>query len=888
MISIVHRIQLLALLAAFLFPLSTNAQTPDIFAPGFSEGKTAGEISAQVVEYWDRYYEEKMESGEIQAGKLKGTGYQPWLWQKEFYEMRKNENGEIPYLHRWNEFLKVRSRAMKSTTTVPVANWQSLGPNTIDTLAGRMLCHVFHPTDTLTIWAGSGSGGLWKTVNGGDNWFPVTENIPSHIVSAVTVNPQNPDHLLIGTGTSMGSSITLRPGVGILESFDGGVTWNPNAFTYTLSQSISTVRLIWDHSDTSNVYLAASNGLWVSRDAGQTWANRKGGQATDLVQDYKNPDILYAAILGDGVYKSIDAGDTWTILNNGLPTGAAMHKTSLALCDSFPNVLYVGVTAPSTFALEGFYVSHDAGASFNNLPNAPAYMCQNGSASCIGWFVNRIAVSPADSNLILAGGIQLWRSTDGGGAWQARDYISNGVGLGNAGLAYVDHHDMGFHPANPQTVYVFNDGGVQRSTDGGFLWERICQDLVTAQIYRIASHPQDTNLIIAGFQDHGLQICYLNGGNTHWTRWYVDDGTNVQWDPNNPQVMYGDGLFARHFKSTNGGFNWLSTLQINAGITSTSATFPFRSATIHDPNVSGLLYTSTDAELYRTTNGGSLWQPLAQIPWVSKIEVSPLNSNHIYASAYNGFVNSWTFHHSTDAGFSWTAGTSPGWRVTDVEADPIRFGTVYACRNSAAAGNPHFFKSTNHGQTWNAIGTGLPDIPVTSIALNTYNSDYIYLGTDLGVYVSTDAGLTWDEFNDNLPPIYVQDIEFHPGDTTVRIGTMGRGAWKTKSVPCVFITGAEEAIQAPKLLGELTLFPNPSAGPVQIDFELGAEAPVSLEIYEVGGQLVGRQIHGTLPIGRHQVSVEAINLLGHPLAAGIYYVKFKTGGEGKFMRWTML
>ena len=677
-----------------------NNQLPSRTAPKF---RTAEQFF-QAIEA--SYQESHFDKG-VSKREMGGTGYYPFQRAKYEYESRAYHDGSLP--DRVRMFEEAQQGMLKTQGTMAAADWRSMGPNTIDSLGGRMTCHAFHPQNPNTIYSGSSGGGLWKTTNAGDSWEVVSDNLPSLRISTINIDPNDPDHLLMGTGLYVGLSFTLQPGIGLLESTDAGQTWNPTGFSYSFANSVSVNRVIWDENIPGRIYLGASNGLWISQDTALSWTNVLSGSISDLLQDPLSPNVLYAGVHSLGVFKSTNGGQTWSPLTNGLPPSSDVHRVNLTLCEAHPDHLLASIISVNGWGPLGLFKSVDAGATWTLLPNAPDFMCQPGNASCIGWYVNQVRYHPQDTNIILGAGVQYHRSTDGGQTWEWRDYLSNPCCGNNEGLAYVDTWDIGFHPDHPDTVYIFNDGGVQMSTDAGHYWEKKCDGLVTGLLYKIASAQTDSTFMIGGFQDHGLQSLRNTTGNQQWVRWWLNDGCAVNIDPNQPNFAYGDVLFGAKYKHTNFGSDINNSFAIMSGYTDVVST-AFLFSTTHDPVNSNILYSSSDNYIYKTTNGGLFWQQKQNVPNVKQIGVSPIDPNWVYAASYDN--STWGFWHSSDAGDTWTSSTSnPGWRITDIEPDPVELGVLYATRNSAFAGNPHVFRSTNHGTSWQSISTGLPDIP---------------------------------------------------------------------------------------------------------------------------------------------------------------------------------
>ncbi|MGH1365588.1 MAG: FlgD immunoglobulin-like domain containing protein [Calditrichia bacterium] len=850
-----------------------------IFSSDFSEDKSDGEIAQATVDYWESFYQENYFDKGYSFEDMGGTGYYPFRRMKHFYDMRKNENGEIPFLSRWNAYEQSKQQLLDNKSAILTASWESMGPNTIDTLAGRMLAHAFDPLDNKIIWAGSGSGGLWKSLNAGESWIPVTDHLPSLRISAIAINPNDRDMIIIGTGTGMGNSFTLQPGVGILKSTDGGLTWQQTSFTYMQSQGVSTFKMIWDKSNPSRLYVAATNGTWISDDQGDTWQRTFVTRTTDIKVNKQSPNILYMASQNAGIYRSTDFGTTWGRLNSGLPNSTQIGFSRVAICDSFPNVLYAGIADATTQAVRGLYRSDDGGDSWMQLSNVPNVYCQPGATtSCQGWFSNTLGVSPADPDLIFFGGVQFWRSDDGGSTWTWHDYLSNGTGTGNMGLVYVDQMDIGFDPVDPQTIYVFNDGGIQKSTDNGLWWERINQDLVTAQLYGIASSQTVPERMIGGFQDHGLQKVDGRGGNLAWKRWTTFDGAGGNIDHQNSDIIYGVWNLGTHFKSLDFGN---SAFPIMNGITEGGVWLTPQVMHPEDPKI---LYTASTLKIYKTVNGAN-WTAVAAIPNVNTIAIDQVNPDIIYAHSYTG--TSWTIWRSNDAGANWAAindPTIPSWRVRDLEADPSNEGIVYAVRNSAFANRDHVKKSVDYGNTWQDITNNLPDIPTNAIAISPFNSDHLYLATDLGIYLSTNGGGEWLEYNDGLPLVYASDIHYHPVDSTLRIATLGRGVWKSRSADVTVGVAPNQQSSIPNRFSIEQNYPNPFNPETVVNYELFASAAVQVEVFNELGQSVAFLYEGNKAAGRHQLTWDGRNDIGNVVATGNYFLRITADGIAKTIK----
>lgn len=834
--------------------------------------------------WWENYYQNLL--SERDAGKEElgeGTGYLPYLRARKFYEDRMDANGKIAPFARWEAFKASKEYVLSRDGVSQVADWQNLGPNTMETYGGRMISHAFDPVDPEIVWAGSASGGLWKTEDGGENWVPKTNQLPSTGVGAVAVNPQNSQAILIGTGEGYNINFSIKPGIGVFKSTDNGSTWQETNLQYAPTQGVSSFKFAWDPVDTNRVYMAATNGVWTSDDAGMTWAVvLPNSSANDIILHPTDRNILFAGVEGVGIYKSSDAGENWQLLGGGLPAAGTIDFIRIAMCTAQPDVLYASITDNTSFGLQGLYRTDDGGTNWRRIAQAPNAFCTPpnlGLVACQGWYDNAVGVSPFNPDRVLFGGITLWLSDSGGTFWSQKDrYTCLSCITPPPGKVWVDQHDIGFSPHDPDVVYVFNDGGVGKSTDGGRFFELKNRGLETAQFYKIASAMTDTNVIIGGMQDHGLQGTDLSDyPNREWRVWGFLDGTEVAVDHTDASTFYGVWADGQYLRTRTGVDNY-DTQMINTGIDLTENSFfyfnPFR-MDHQDPQV---LYTATTQRLYKTSNGGNQWQAVGNIANCKAIEVDRQNPNYVYAATYSN-AGTWNFYRSSDAGENWqTTANRPGWRVTDIEADPLEEGVLYVTRNSAFANMPHIYRSRDYGDTWEPLQGNLPDIPVSAVAVNAFDNNCIYLATDLGVYISVDGGQEWVEYNYNIPVTFVNDIHYHPADSTVRIGTYGRGAWKTKSfLTSTTVDTGEELEGAHFIVGQP--FPSPATEAVSVTAHLPTKQQLTVKIFNLLGQEVHSLVEEESVEGEHTFKWSLQDKTGRRVQAGIYFYWIKVADQ---------
>lgn len=873
------------LLTGIYLPIQAQFRSTEWLAPNFWDNKTPYKTANIVFDHIENYYDSAFFSKGRARDDMSKTGYYPFLRRENFYKMHRNEIGQVPLNEQWNNFLKFRKNSLSvgNRNGNPVANWIPMGPNPVSTTlssgyAGRMISFAYDPVDPNIVYSGAAEGGLWKSEDAGENWKPMTDQLPAVGVSSIAINPNDPNVLLIGTGEGKAyftsSILSMKPGLGVFKSEDKGLTWTPTSFDYSAAEGVASYEMVWSSDDTNKVYLAASNGLWVSNDAGETWVSKLPHRMTSVVIKPDAPNTLFATAEMVGLFKSTDGGENWT-LDNNLPTGNNFGVSVLAVCRDFPDFIVLSAADFNGFVL-GLYKSSDGGNTWTNLNTPGCYLCsQNGVP--LGWYVNTLAVSPADTNRIIIGGTPLYVTANGGQNWvgQSIDIVTQ------AGRPFIDQHKTVFSPHDDMTVFETNDGGIVKSTNGGSSWTLKNKGIATGQFYAIASSRSDPNLLTGGFQDHGLLKVEDYQDNLTWSKWWRSDGTRVLIDPDNPNIIYGQTVNGSKVKSNNGGLN---AFPINSGLTGT-----FSSIWVDfmmDPVDSKVLFTANINRIFKSTNGGGSWQAKSTVAFAKALAISTIDNQHVYAAGWPwNSTTSNTFYHSTDNGETWAqTAAAPGWRAFHIEADPVDLGTVYAVSNAALPNQPHVLKSTDHGQSWTDMTNNLPDIGTNDIAINPYNNQHLYVATDFGMFASVNGGEEWFEFNDNnLPLVYCLDIHIHPTDTTLRVGTQGRSAWLTKAIP-IDIMSSTATIQAEaKGFSTLQVSPNPSDDYFNISFDLEKKRQVQLSIYNALGQRLYVVLDETLSSGTHAYVWDGQNAHQLQVAPGVYYLQMSLDGMGKMV-----
>ncbi|RPJ25682.1 MAG: hypothetical protein EHM35_15375, partial [Planctomycetaceae bacterium] len=467
-----------------------------------------------------------------------------------------------------------------------VTPWSSIGPNNI---GGRTLCLALQPGNPSIIYAGSASGGLWKTTTGGvgaDAWDYVDTGYPVSAVGTIAIDPTNVNVIYIGTGevyqyqNSIGGDVyrTTRGsyGIGILKSTDGGATWSKS-----LDWSLNQTRGVWciriHPTNSSILYAATTEGIYKSLDAGANWnlvLNVVMG--TDLRIHPTTPETVIAACgnfgsAGHGIYRTTNGGGAWTKLGGGLP----ISWTGKALIDISPvNPAIVYASISNSGAGIGLYRSLNAGGTWCLMSSIdyPQYQ---------GWYSHYVACSPTNASVLYVGGIDIWRSTNSGTTLNIMsDWTQIFLGSPQPGqpgggpqYAHADHHFAVWHPTDANSVFFASDGGVFKTTDAGFSFTGLNGGYVTTQFYQGFSNSKLTaNYAIGGMQDN---LTAIYEGTTAWRRVIGGDGCWPAIHPSNDLTVYGAAQFLDIYRTINGGGNWTSVAPPNPGGSVTAFVAPY-------------------------------------------------------------------------------------------------------------------------------------------------------------------------------------------------------------------------------------------------------------------------------------------------------------------------
>ncbi len=733
-----------------------------------------------------------------------------------------------------------------------LGQWTNLGPGNV---GGRTRALVVNPSNPNVMYAGGVAGGVWKTTNSGASWTAMADLLPNIAVNSLAMDPSNSNVIYAGTGEGYFNEDSVR-GAGIFKSTDAGANWS-----YLTSTNTSDFHYVNDivvsPNNNQRIYAGTGTGVWRTTNGGTTWTRVLNpgvtGGCLDLTIRTDQPTDYVLASCGTfdlaAVYRNTNAGGAgaWTQVLAEL----GMGRTSLAIATSNQAVVYAMASSieggPFDQGLYAVFRSTDGGGTWTArvrntdstklntvlLSNPIIAFFTECTGSKIeafvnqGWYDNVIAVDPLDSNRVWAGGIDLFRSDDGGANW---GIASHWWADPSASVyCHADQHAIVFHPGyngtTNKTMYVGNDGGLfvtadaRAATGTGDIavcnqissvpWSNLNNGYGVTQFYHGAPYPNGATYF-GGAQDNGVTRG-SDGGPNAWTTLLGGDGGYVAVDPTNTNVLYVENILLSIQKSTDGGATFADAI---TGIAESFLDFSFIAPFVMDSSNPQRLWTG-GLYMWRTTDGAANWSQasdiVAGLGTVTAIAVAPTNPNNVLAGTQDGLIHRTNIGLTSNENTAWPFAQPRDGFVSALTFDPANANTAYATYSTfnSIPADRHVYKSTDAGATWVGIdgagGTGLPDIPVHSLIVDPTNSSRLYVGTDLGVFVTLDGGANWARENTGFANVATEALAINgsAGARSIFAFTHGRGAWR---VPlCTFS------------LSEVEVFVPPSGGSASIN-----------------------------------------------------------------------
>lgn len=689
------------------------------------------------------------------------------------------------------------------------------------------------------MYVGTASGGLWKSTSGGIKWAPIFDKQITASVGAVAIQQSNPSVVWVGTGEGNPRN-SLNGGYGVFKTLDGGKTWK----SMGLEKTRHIHKILIDPTDPNTVYVGAigspwgaheERGVYKTTDGGKSWqrilfSNNTSGVA-DMVMDPKNPNKIIAALWdhkrdpwffksggpGSGLYMTYDGGENWKKLSEkeGLPKGE-LGRMGLAIAASKTEVIYALIESKKN----ALYKSTDGGSSWKMINNK----------SDIGnrpFYYSDIFVDPQNENRVYSVFTYVNISEDGG-----KNFSELMPAYGVANGVHPDHHAWWIHPKNGQFMMDGNDGGMNITRDGGASW-RFVGNIPVAQFYHISTDNEYPYNVYGGMQDNGswrgpAYVWKVQGiRNSYWQEIAFGDGFDVVPDQDNSQYGYAmsqQGYVSRYDWKTGNNysvrptspdektalrFNW------NAGIGQDpfdNSTVYFGSQFVHKSTDKGLTWdiistdlTTNDPEKQKQSESGGLTMDATGAEnhcTILVIEPSPVEKDMLWVGTDDGRV-----HFTQDGGTTWNEvtknikGLPKGSWIPQIKASARNKGEALLIANDYRRFNytPYAYRTKNYGKTWERIVDEKDVASYTlSIVEDPKNPNLLFLGTDDGLYMSLNAGESWQKWTAGFPTVSTKDLAIHPREEDLVIGTFGRAAWILDDIrPLRAVAGNPQAIAAP-------------------------------------------------------------------------------------------
>ena len=718
----------------------------------------------------------------------KGSGWKIFKRWEYFWEQRLDSIAKPPDMVKiyqdWNDYLAKNKH--KESIQATNYKWNFLGPssppfksnnqNPAGVGIGRMNCIRFDPVNQNNLWAGSAYGGVWKSTNSGTSWttFPFTEFM-SIGISDIAIYPANPDIVYVATGDADGSlSGSACYSIGVLKTTNGGSTWSTTGLQSQIQNGVIINRVIVNPFSPDTLFAATTGGLYASYDGGVNWFQMINAYFKDLEFKPDNPDIIFASGVVTGqnnqlVYTvvKIDLAAAQFSYNFSFSTNEVL-RMAIAVSPANPNYIYA-LSAATDLGFHSVIKSTDGGTTWNIMvqrSNSPNYLHENWQGQGTGGqghYDLAIEASKTNANEVYIGGVNIWKSTDGGTNWALN---AEWTGTHVVPWIHADQHDLAFSPSG--VLFSANDGGIYKTTNGGASWDEMDNGLAVTEFYRLSSAPSTEGIVYCGSQDNGTHRLLAR----EWKNVLGGDGMECLVDPNNPNFVYTSLYYGDFRKSTDGGNSFSSMLNQSTTNEQTGWITPL----LMDPKFPSVLYAGYQ-NVWKTTNRGLSWNRLGAIDSTGIIRamaIAPSDNNTIYISKLGGI---WV---STNAGQTWDKIINGG-IITSIAVSPT---------------NPKRFWFTNSGyldsqkvyvmdgNTFTNISGTLPNVPVNSIVYQNNSPDRIYIGTDIGVFYRDNRLSDWQLFQNGLPNVVISELDIHYASKKIRAATYGRGLWENDLMEC--------------------------------------------------------------------------------------------------------
>jgi photosystem II stability/assembly factor-like uncharacterized protein len=788
----------------------------------------------EICQQLDAYFEEQALENEPETDCWDNNvvKYQRWKW---WWRDRVMPDGSFPELR--EQWLENRQRlARDAQNRDPQPLWQNEGPTKNPNGGywgmGRTKHVAFHPSNPDIMWVGTPDGGIWKTTDGGSTWAALGDGLPYLPVSVILVDFQNPETLYISLGDKGGWWMW---NLGVYKSTDGGNTWAPTGLDWTLTQENVIYNMVMSPTDPQTIFVAANRGVFRTSDGGVTWQTVRTGEYTDVKFRPGDPSTIYAAHHNywgtSQLDKSTDGGETWMQVSD---FQVSQNDIRLAVSPLMPDWLGVHFSNGKRFLL-----SKNGGASFveNNAPDDDG-----------GIFT----FSPSDSNIVYLCGVVVNRSVDQGATWSP---ITHWYNDGVHAEVHADAHDLVHSPHNPVELWYCNDGGLYRYDEPSEAWTDYSDGLAIAQFYRIDVSQVGELKIAAGSQDNGGWLRTPFGG---WRHTNGGDAMCQIIDPLANNIIYTEYYGGNDiYRSTD---NFQNSVNIADNIPDNPSGDWVTPFILNPQNDKTFLVGLQD--VYRSFDRGDHFHKISENLTgtvdnkIRDIAMSQSDTNFIVAA------RSSRIYRTLNGGETWTQHfVSTAEDITRIAIHPANPQKLWVSKGGYAAGKK-VFSSINGGISWQNRSGSLPNVPINCILFDTI-TNYLLIGTDIGVFYSDADVINWKPYGVGIPAVYVLDLKIRQSTRRLYAGTHGRGVY---SVLLETLVGTLEGVT--KSADAAIVFPNPADTQVYFK-EVGLENIAGdIQLFDVMGRVVLTKIVQQQPLRDQVLDIAA-------LSSGLYYLRVR-------------
>ena len=770
-----------------------------------------------------------------------------------------------------------QSKSIIENRAVQSSDWTLIGPlNT----GGRITDVAISPDDDNTFFVTTPVGGVFKTIDKGENWTPIFNESSKPSIGNIAIAPSNSQRIYVGTGEANGSATSgAFFGDGMYRSDDAGNSWT----NIGLEESNHIGRIAVDPTNADRVFVAATGklygynserGIYRTTNGGNDWEQvlfvTDSTAAIDVAINYNDTDIIFASMWErtrkpwqrsyggetSAVHRSLDGGDTWEELGeiNGLPApNLQTGRIGIAISESDPSTIYARYTTDEiTNEFNGLYKSVDNGdnwilVTLNDLL---------GIDSSFGWYFGNLRINPEDAEEVYILGQGISKTTNSGDNWQSVSGM------------HVDHHALEYSRNNNDFILAGNDGGAYLSEDGGTTWFHF-ENLPITQFYNIDVDYQQPERLYGGTQDNNT-IRTLTAGTNDWNSIWGGDGFHVNVDPIDNNYIYVESQWGNIGRSINGGSSFSSATDgLDYDRTNWNTPIilsPFNSEIVYYG--ANKLYSSTRAELWTAispdlTNGQ---HPSGSLAYgtITAIAASYNNLDVIYTGSDDGNLNV-TF----DGGITWEnmSDDLPNRYITSLAISPTDDLVLYATFSGYGVLDyaPHIYKTIDGGQNWSDISSNLPSIPVNDVVLHS-TEDYIFIATDMNVWYSENDGDVWNVLGNDLPFTIIRDLKLYEPTQMLYAGTFGRSMHSYDLSSLILGNNDSQLIAS-----EISIYPNPAQREFKIQHQIFSKGTIKL--FDTNGKEIKTLFQGDFTESLDKsFSVEGIS-------SGIYIIKIDAEGQ---------